>query len=104
MVLLVGTLALRNFAVLGWIPFRETTGWTRAGFAITAITGPLLYASDLHRYNANPAFASKMILLLGAILFQLLAPPKSRAGAVVSLVLWGCVVLAARAIADFDIV
>ena len=84
--------------------------WTSGGLLIVLITGPLLFGSDLTRYLHNPAFIVKMGLLALALAGHftlhrtaLLQSKKQKLAAVVSLILWSSVVLAGRAIADFDI-
>lgn len=83
--------------------------WTRAGLAVMLTTGPVMFASDISRYLANPAFRVKMALLLAALLSHFTIHRKAvksgegRFAAVLSMVLWSCVVLGGRAIADFDI-
>jgi hypothetical protein len=69
------------------------------------ITGPLLFFSDWHRYLNNPAFLVKMAILSIAVVthFTLNRTKHRKLAAVLSLILWSCVVLAGRAIADFDI-
>jgi hypothetical protein len=69
------------------------------------VTGPLLFLWDWHRYLHNPAFLVKMAILSIALAlhFAFDRGKRSKLGAVVSLILWSCVVLAGRAIADFDI-
>src|SRR5205823_5994824 len=76
--LLVGTIFLRDFRLLGWalrrysIPDIEAqlTVWTRAGLAVMLTTGPMLFAADVPRYVLNPAFLFKMSVLTIAILFH----------------------------------
>ena len=111
--LLVGTIMITDFRLLGWALGRHTVSeissrfasWTRAGLAVMLITGPVLFASDVTRYTSNPAFRFKMVFLLIAVAFHFWGrdrvPPKL--AALISIVLWTSVVLGARAIADFDI-
>jgi len=83
--------------------------WTRGGLAVTLTTGPLMFASDIARYAANPAFRVKMVLLLLALVTHFTVHRtavwrgEGRLAAILSIVLWGCVVLGGRAIADFDV-
>jgi hypothetical protein len=89
--------------------------WTTGGLLIVFLTGPLLFGSDLVRYLNNPAFILKMLLLAIALAghFTLhrsalreeatLKPTTQKLAAVLSLILWSGVVLAGRAVADFDI-
>ena len=108
--LLVGALVLLDLRVLGWAlrqrPVPEVEAqirpWSRRGLVLMLITGPILFAADAARYLHNPAFLIKMAVLLVALACQF-ALRRGRLAAVLSLVLWTCVVLAGRAIADFDI-
>jgi hypothetical protein len=89
--------------------------WTFAGLLTVLVTGPLLFSSDLTRYLNNPAFVLKMGLFAVALAAHftlhrsvvqegdILQHTRQRLSAVVSLILWSGVVLAGRAIADFDI-
>jgi len=84
--------------------------WTSLGLLTVLVTGPVLFGSDLQRYLHNPAFIVKMGLLAFALAghFTLhrsavLGSGKQKLAAVLSLILWSGVVLAGRAIADFDI-
>jgi hypothetical protein len=54
------------------------------------------------RYTRNPAFRLKMALLLLALI-SYFVPRRRSLSAIVSLILWTLVVLAGRAIADFDL-
>ena len=67
------------------------------------LTGAAMFFSDPTRYQHNPAFRIKLSLL-GVTLstYGLLHRRRTRFTAVLSLILWTCVVLASRAIADFD--
>jgi hypothetical protein len=120
---LVGTICLMDLRLLGIGLRQQSVGdlasalapWTTAGLLIVVITGPLLFGSDLVRYLNNPAFILKMLLLAIALAghFTLhrsavreeatLKPTTQKLAAVLSLILWSGVVLAGRAIADFDI-
>ena len=119
--MLVGTIALVDFRLLGIAMRRQSltqaasmlAPWTWAGLLTVVVTGPILFWSDMTRYLSNPAFILKMVLLAVALAAHftlhrsVLRRPEStfqhRVIAVVSLVLWSSVVLAGRAIADFDI-
>jgi len=120
---LVGTIGLMDFRLLGIGMRRQAPGdlasglapWTSGGLLTVFATGPLLFGSDLARYLHNPAFVLKMGLLAAALAAHftlhrsavrdgvMLKPAMQKVAAVVSLVLWSSVVLAGRAIADFDI-
>ena len=121
--MLAGTIVLVDLRLLGIGMRRHETGelasglapWTSAGLLTVLVTGPLLFWSDLTRYLNNPAFVLKMGLLALALAghFTLhrsavqddssLRATKQRLAAVLSLILWSSVVLAGRAIADFDL-
>jgi len=114
---LAGTIMLLNLRLLGLglrrQPVAQLAGhlapWTRLGFAIMLTTGPVMFFSDTARYLANGAFRFKMACLalaLGAhftLHRRAVRSGTGRLAAIVSLVLWTCVVLGGRAIADFDI-
>jgi len=76
--------------------------WAHSGMAVLLVTGIVMTLADWDRYRRNPAFSVKMILVLAA-LASYFAPRRTKASAIASLVLWTAVVLAARAIADFDV-
>jgi hypothetical protein len=76
--------------------------WAHSGLGLLLITGVLMTLADWQRYRANPAFSVKMALVVLALVSYFLKR-KSRTAAIASLLLWTAVVLAARAIADFDI-
>ena len=88
---------------------RQLAPWTHAGLAVMLITGPVMFASDISRYLGNPAFRVKMLLLLTALASHFTVHRKAvhagegRLAAILSMALWSGVVLAGRAIADFDI-
>jgi Family of unknown function (DUF6644) len=123
--LLVGTVSLVDFRLLGIGMRRHTAAevasalaaWTWAGLLTVAVTGPLMFWSDLTRYPHNPAFLAKMVLLAMALAGHLTlhrrvvaessrkdGPAGGRLAAALSLVLWSSVVVAARLIADFDVI
>lgn len=84
--------------------------WTRAGLAVMLTTGPVMFASDIARYTANPAFRFKMACLLLALISHftlhrraIRSATASRLPAFLSLALWSAVVLCGRGIADFDV-
>lgn len=120
--ILVGTISLMDLRLLGVGMRRHDaatlasalSSWTSAGLLTVLVTGPLLFGSDIARYLSNPAFLFKMGLLAVALgahftlhrsVVRNPAPARTRqkVAAVVSLLLWSGVVLAGRAIADFDI-
>ena len=108
--LLVGAIVLLDVRLLGWALRQRTVAeveaqlrpWVRRGLAAMLITGAILFSADPTRYLHNPAFLVKMAILLLALVCQF-ALRRARLTAALSLVLWTCVVLAGRAIADFDI-
>jgi hypothetical protein len=120
---LVGTIALVDLRLLGIGMRRHTVAglassmasWTAAGLLTVLVTGPLLFGADIVRYLHNPAFLLKMALLAAALAghFTLhrsavrkdvtTVPARQKAVAILSLILWSAVVLAGRAIADFDV-
>jgi hypothetical protein len=121
--LLVGTICLVDLRLLGLGMRSHPVGelasrlapWTSSGLLTVVVTGPVLFGADLSRYLNNPAFVLKMGLLAVALAahFTLhrsvvrqaatLRPGRQRLAAILSLMLWSSVVLAGRAIADFDI-
>jgi hypothetical protein len=108
--LLVGAIVLLDLRLLGWALRQQSVShvgaqvrpWIHRGLAIMLITGPILFSADAARYLHNPAFLFKMAVLLLVLACQF-ALRRGRLTALISLVLWTCVVLAGRAIADFDI-
>ncbi|MEP6961719.1 MAG: hypothetical protein ABI995_06565 [Acidobacteriota bacterium] len=102
--LLVGTIVLGDLRVLGWIAASVPDGMTRAGLWTMVITGIPLFLSGYERYRENPAFLVKMSLLLVALaLHHTIHRRATRATAVLSLSIWTLVVVAARAVIDFDV-
>jgi hypothetical protein len=120
--LLVGTIFLLDLRLLGFgrrHPKRDIASalapWTFAGLLVIVATGPLLFFSDQTRYLNNPAFVLKMGLLAVALGTHYtlhrtavrditwLSAGGQRLAAALSLLLWSSIVLAGRAIADFDI-
>jgi uncharacterized membrane protein len=108
--LLAGTAIFADLRRLGWAVVRQTSQeldrvfrpWAHAGLAILLATGALMTFADWERYRRNPAFWTKLAFVVLALLFYF-SPRKSRAAVFASLLCWSAVVLAARAIADFDI-
>jgi hypothetical protein len=121
--LLVGTISLVDVRLLDLALRRYAlaelasalASWTSAGLLTVFVTGPLLFGADIARYLKNPAFVLKMVLIAVALAGHFTlhrsavrsnaasAPARQKVAAVISLVLWSSVVLAGRAIADFDI-
>ncbi len=102
----MGTVVLADLRTLGF-GFPDTRAlkpWTHSGLAAMLLTGAALFFSDTSRYLHNPAFQVKAALLVVALAAHFtLRRSGTRFAAVLSLVLWTGVVLAARAIADFDV-
>src|SRR5262249_55648329 len=90
----VGTVVLRDLRLL-----QTRSAAEPVGLVVVLSTGVILFLADVPRYLHNPAFIFK-ILVLAAALVLYFAFPKQRTA---SLILWTGVVLAGRAIADFDI-
>ena len=103
--------AIRKPAVMDLVDQLVAVKWV--GFVVLAVTGTLLFMSDATRFYKNPAFLVKIALLLlialNAWLFRKGAfksaagwgatpPAAARAAAVVSLLLWVCVIAASRII------
>lgn len=104
--LLVGTIALVDFRLLGFGMRRQTSTeiakdlapWTLIGLVLVLLSGPLLFSADPDMYYLNWSFQAKMVLLLLAIVFHYTVHRKvalagnsgfgSKAVACVSLVLW----------------
>jgi hypothetical protein len=101
----VGTTILGDLRALGvQIPRNAVaSSWMPAGLATMLSTGPILFLADVGRYASNPAFLVKMAILLLALLFHFTLRRETKPAAIVSMILWSCVVLGGRAIADFDV-
>jgi len=76
--------------------------WSHAGLALLLITGPLMLFADWSRYRHNPAVGVKLGLVAVGLIVQFTARG-GRFAAIATVILWTAVVLASRAIADFDI-
>src|SRR5215472_2020197 len=76
--LLVGTIAIVDFRLLGWGIRRQPAAelardlapWTLVGLALILLSGPLLFSSDPDMYYLNPAFQVKMVCFALALLFN----------------------------------
>jgi hypothetical protein len=101
----VGTVVLADLRTLGMrFPTQQLKSWTHAGLAAMLLTGAAMFFSDAARYLHNPAFRVKVALLVLALVAHFtLRRSGTRFAAGLSLTLWTCVVLAARAIIDFDV-
>ncbi len=101
----VGTIVLEDLRTLNFnLPdTRQLKMWTHAGLALMLLTGVVMFLSDATRYLHNPAFDVKITLLVLALTAHFTVHRRgTRFTAGLSLALWTCVILAARAIADFD--
>jgi hypothetical protein len=121
--LVFGTIAVIDLRLLGVASrdraFKRMSSdilkWTWAAFALTALTGSLMFTTNASVYYHNFYFRSKMLLLLLAgvnmLSFELTlgrashrwdrapaAPPMGRAVAVLSLAIWISVIFAGRLI------
>ena len=121
--LVFGTIAVIDLRLLGVAStgrsFRRMASdilkWTWAAFALTALTGALMFTTNAAVYFHNTSFRVKMALLvlagLNMLVFELTAgrtihrwdqapsaPPIGKAVATVSLVIWIAVIFAGRII------
>lgn len=77
--LFVGTLLLTNLGLLGLAMRRQPVQqvaaalapWTWTGFGLLMFTGPLMFTAQAAKWHDNPVFWIKMLLLVGATIFQL---------------------------------
>lgn len=124
--LMAGTIAVVDLRVLGVVlrhtpavrVERQITPLTWLGFAVMAASGALLFIAEAADLKHNPAFLTKVALLILAgvnmAIFQWHSRPRlaglgaasraplaARLGAAASLALWACVIVAGRAIAYF---
>src|SRR5260370_31786548 len=68
----IGTIAIVDLRLLGLGMRRQTASqlaadldpWTRAGFAVMLISGPLMFSADAVSYHYNPAFQFNMTCLV----------------------------------------
>lgn len=113
----IGTIAIVDLRLLGLGMRRQTASqlaadldrWTRWGFAVMLITGPLMFSADAVAYHTNPAFQFKMTCLSLALLFHFtihrkvtrsdVSPTAARLAGCLSLLLWTAVVGGGRMIA-----
>jgi hypothetical protein len=104
----VGAIVIVDLWTLGFASREEhvaaqLTRWTSAGLALMLITGAALFLMNVARYVHNLGFLIKMVLLAVALAVHFTFHRKrSRATALLSLVLWSAVVIAAKFIADLD--
>ena len=122
-VVLVGAAAMFDVRLLGLSSAvsvqalaRHLLPWARAGLALAAPTGALLFISDATSLAVNPAFQLKLVLIALAILNTLVfhrwtgrsmtswdlgrpTPVGAKVAGLVSLLLWSGVVIGGRLIA-----
>ena len=121
--LVFGTIAILDLRLLGVAStdrpvsrlMADLLKWTWAAFALTALTGGLMFSTNALVYFHNTFFRAKMILLvlagLNMLVFELTArktlgrwdagsrtPPAARVVATVSILIWVGVIVAGRAI------
>ena len=124
--LMAGTIAIVDLRLLGLVLKKDEVSdvvaqvlpLTWAGFALMVATGALLFWSEAAKMYFNPAFRLKLILMalagvnplifhttvyrcVGAWDAAVSTPVKSKAAAVLSLTLWGGIIVSGRAIAYF---
>jgi hypothetical protein len=124
--LLVGTIAVLDLRMLGLILrsvsvsslARSVLPLSWSGFAVSVTSGFLLFWAEAAKMYVNPSFRTKLVLLVlagfNALVFhttiyrraqeweqQHISPWRARVTAIASLMLWGGVIIAGRAIAYF---
>jgi hypothetical protein len=124
--LVAGTISIVDLRLLGIVLKKDEVSdvvaqvlpltWT--GFAVMVTSGVLLFWSEAAKMYFNPAFRLKLILLAMAGLNPLIfhttiyrsvaawdsgasTPARSKAAAILSLTLWGSIIVTGRAIAYF---
>ena len=120
MAALVGTTAVFDLRLLGWMLRRERVSelagrllpWSWAGFALQVVTGALLFTSEAVKVYTNPAFRVKMLLIFLAGVHALIfhwtvyrdvaswesgvLPAGAKVAGFVSILLWIGIVAAGR--------
>ena len=124
--LLFGTIAILDLRMLGLVlrtisvssMARNVLPLTWSGFAVSVMSGFLLFWAEAEKMYANPSFRAKLVLLTlagsNALVFhctiyrhahewerQHVSPWRARLTAIASLALWSGVIVAGRAIAYF---
>ena len=102
----VGSTVLEDLRTLNVVRWNSANlkPWSHSGLAALIVTGLMMFFSDAARYLHNPAFQVKLAILAAALAVHFtLRRSGTRFGAIVSLILWTSVTLAARAIIDFDV-
>lgn len=101
---LLGPILLHDMGVLGWGPRVHAGQVSRVALVLALVTGVLLFSANSGRYVRNPAFLLKMGLLAAAIAAHMTMHTRGTRGtAALSLALWSAVILAGRAVIDFDV-
>jgi hypothetical protein len=113
----IGTIAIVDLRLLGLAMRRQSAAelssdldpWTRVGFVLMLITGPLMFSADAVAYHNNPSFQFKMTVLLLAFLFHFtihrratrpgVVPLAAKFAGGLSLLLWTAVIAGGRMIA-----
>src|SRR5687767_4872346 len=121
--LVFGTIAVLDFRLLGVASMNRPMSkvmadllkWTWGAFALTAVSGALMFMTNATVYFHNTYFRAKMILLvlaaLNMLVFELTGrktmaqwdtsrrtPTAARAAATISLIIWVGVIVAGRVI------
>jgi hypothetical protein len=120
MAALVGTTAVFDLRLLGWMLRRERVSelagrllpWSWAGFVLQVVTGALLFTSEAVKVYTNPAFRVKMLLIFLAGVHALIfhwtvyrdvaswesgvLPAGAKVAGFVSILLWIGIVAAGR--------
>jgi hypothetical protein len=124
--LLVGTIAVLDFRMLGLILrsvsvsrlARSVLPLSWSGFAVSVASGFLLFWAEAAKLYANPSFRMKLVLIalagFNALVFHTsifrrahewetlqVCPRRARVSAIASLALWSGVIITGRAIAYF---
>lgn len=121
--LVFGTIAIVDLRLLGFASTQrsfqrlasDTLKWTWVAFAVTALTGGLMFITNAAVYFHNPYFRAKIVLLvlaaINVFVFEVTtgrtvqrwdqarsAPPLGRTVAALSLVIWIAVIVSGRMI------
>jgi hypothetical protein len=104
MALFLGPVLLGDLGLLGAVRRTAVLRPSPAALALVLLTGMALLAANPARYARNPAFVVKLgLLLLAFAAHARLHRRGRRAAAAFSLALWSLVILASRAVIDFDV-
>ena len=113
----VGTIAIVDLRLLGLAMRRHTASelasdlnrWTRIGFLVMLVTGPMMFSADAVTYHNNPSFQFKMTCLMIALIFHFtvhrratapqVSPWIAKSAGAASLLLWTAVIAGGRMIA-----